>query len=529
MKAPTHSEPRASLPLVRCAVYTRKSTEEGLEQAFNTLDAQRESAEAFVRSQAAEGWTCLPDRYDDGGFTGGNMDRPALKRLLADIDAGKVDCVVVYKVDRLSRSLLDFARMLEAFDRHRVSFVAVTQQINSGTSMGRLMLNVLLSFAQFEREIIGERTRDKIAATRRKGKWSGGRPLLGFDVDPGGRRLAVNEAEAERVRAIFALFLEHAALPPVVRELERRGWANKRWRTKSGRECGGAPFTQAGLRRLLSNVLYVGQVRYKDELHDGEQPALVDPAVFRRARELLHGRGRRDGPPARNPVTPLLRGLLRCAPCGCAMTPAHSAKGVRRYRYYVCTAAQKRGWDTCPSKSVPAGAVERLVVDRLRGLGGDAALLGQLLAQARQDEEAQGGRLEAEQRGLERDLAGWQAEVRHLSLRLCPGGDNGAAVARLADLQERINRVEGRVRQVRAQLRAARAQLLDEGAAATALALFEPHWEALPPAEQARVVGLLVQRVDYDGARGKLSLTFQPAGIKALADELAERGKERLA
>jgi site-specific DNA recombinase len=211
------------------------------------------------------------------------------------------------------------------------------------------------------------------------------------------------------------------------------------------------------------------------------------------------------------------------------MTPAHSAKGARRYRYYVCTAAQKRGWDTCPSKSVPAGAVERLVVDRLRGLGGDPALLGQLLAQARQDEEAQGGRLEAEQRGLERDLAGWQAEVRHLSLRLCPGGDNGAAVARLADLQERIHRVEGRARQVREQLRAARAQLLDEGAAATALALFEPHWEALPPAEQARVVGLLVQRVDYDGARGKLSLTFQPAGIKALADELAERGKERRA
>jgi site-specific DNA recombinase len=522
-------EPRATLPLVRCAIYTRKSTEEGLEQEFNTLDAQRESGEAFVRSQAAEGWTCLPDRYDDGGFTGGNMDRPALQRLLADVEAGKVDCVVVYKVDRLSRSLLDFAKILEAFDRRGVSFVAVTQQINSGTSMGRLMLNVLLSFAQFEREIIAERTRDKIAATRRKGKWSGGRPLLGFDVDPGGRRLSVNEAEAERVRAIFALFLEHGSLPPVVRELQRRGWANKRWTTRSGRACGGEPFTKAGLRRLLSNVLYVGQVRYKDELHDGEQPALVDPAAFRRARELLHRRGRRDGPPARNPLTPLLRGLLRCAPCGCAMTPAHSAKGVRRYRYYVCTAAQKRGWDTCPSKSVPAGEVERLVLDRLRALARDPALLGQLLAQARQHEEGRGAALESEQRGLERDLAGWQAEVRNLSLRLCPGGDNSAAVARLADLQERISRVEGRVRQVREQLRAAREHLLDEGAAATALALFEPHWEALAPAEQARVVALLVQRVDYDGAQGKLSITFRPDGIQALADELAGHHREERA
>jgi site-specific DNA recombinase len=529
MKPPTNNDARATLPLVRCAIYTRKSTEEGLEQEFNSLDAQREAAEAYIRSQAAEGWTCLPDRYDDGGFTGGNMDRPALQRLLADIAAGQVDCVVLYKLDRLSRSLLDFARMLETFDRHRVSFVAVTQQINSGTSMGRLMLNVLLSFAQFERELIAERTRDKIAATRRKGKWSGGRPLLGFDVDPGGHRLTVNEAEAERVRAIFALFLEHQALPPVVRELEHRGWANKRWTTRAGRDCGGEPFTKAGLRRLLTNVLYAGQVRYKDELHDGEQPALVDPAAFRRARELLHRRGRGDGPPTRNPLTPLLRGLLRCAPCGCAMTPAHSARGVRRYRYYTCTNAQKRGWDCCPSKSVPAGEVERLVVDRLRGLARDPALLGQLLAQAREHEEDRGAALEAEQRGLERDLAGSQAEVRHLSLRLCPGGDNGAAVARLADLQERIHRVEGRARQVREQLRAARDRLLDEDQAATALALFEPHWEALAPAEQARVVALLVQRVDYDGARGKLSITFRPEGIQALADELTERGKERLA
>ena len=184
MKHTMPREPRATLQLVRCAVYTRKSTEEGLEQEFNSLDAQRESAEAFIRSQAAEGWTCLPDRYDDGGFTGGNMDRPALQRLLADVEGGRVDAVVVYKVDRLSRSLLDFAKMLETFDRRQVSFVSVTQQINSATSMGRLMLNVLLSFAQFEREIIGERTRDKIAATRRKGKWTGGHPILGYDVDP---------------------------------------------------------------------------------------------------------------------------------------------------------------------------------------------------------------------------------------------------------------------------------------------------------------------------------------------------------
>ena len=201
MRQARSPQPMRTLPMVRCAVYTRKSTEEGLEQEFNTLDAQRESAEAYVFSQQHEGWTCLPDRYDDGGFTGGNMERPALQRLMTDIADGKVDCVVVYKVDRLRRSLLDCARMMVTFERHRVSFVSITQQFNSATSMGRLVLNVLLSFAQFEREIISERTRDKVAATRRKGKWSGGTPILGYDVDPRGGKLLVNEDEAVRVRA----------------------------------------------------------------------------------------------------------------------------------------------------------------------------------------------------------------------------------------------------------------------------------------------------------------------------------------
>src|SRR5450432_1283194 len=407
MSRDNRSEPRTKPPLVRCAIYTRKSTEEGLEQEFNTLDARRESAEAFIKSQAHEGWTCLADRYDDGGFTGGNMDRPALQRLMADIEAGRIDGVVVYKVDRLSRSLLDFAQIMETFEKRQVSFVSVTQQINSATSMGRLMLNVLLSFAQFEREIIGERTRDKIAATRRKGKWSGGRPMLGYDLDPAGQRLAVNTEEAERVRAIFVLFLGHQSLPPVVQELEARGWTNKRWRTRSGKESGGDPFTKVGLRRLLTNVLYSGKVRYKDEIHDGEQPALVDPAVFRQAHDLLHG-GPGVGAPVRNRFGALLRGLLRCVPCGCAMTPSHSAKGSRRYCYYTCTNAQKRGWDACPSKSVPAGEIDKLVVERIRAVGRDPEMFRELHAQARGQEEAQGAALEAEQRGLERDLTGWQ-------------------------------------------------------------------------------------------------------------------------
>src|SRR5262245_9597941 len=219
---------------MRCAVYTRKSTEEGLEQEFNSLDAQREAALAYIASQRHDGWLASSARYDDGGYTGANLERPALQRLLADLAAGHIDVVLVHKVDRLSRSLLDFARLMEIFDKHQVAFVAVTQHFNSATSMGRLVLNILLSFAQFERELIAERTRDKIAAARRKGKWAGGHPVLGYDVDPRGFKLVVNPAEAERVRAIFQLYLQEKSLRAVVNALHQRGWRTKQWTTRKG-------------------------------------------------------------------------------------------------------------------------------------------------------------------------------------------------------------------------------------------------------------------------------------------------------
>ena len=364
---------------VRCAIYTRKSTEEGLEREFNSLDAQRESAEAYIASQQHEGWQCLPARYDDGGCTGGNMDRPALKRLMADIEAGKVDCVVVYKVDRLSRSLLDFARMMETFERHSVSFVSVTQQFNTATSMGRLILNVLLSFAQFEREMISERTRDKMVAARRKGKYVGGRPILGYDVVD--TKLVVNRVEAERVRQIFELYLEHGSLMPVVKELNCRSWATKRWTTKKGTVRGGQPFTKNRLYQLLTNVAYIGKVRYKDEMHEGEHEAIVEAKPFRRVQVALQRKGR--GGAVRNKHGALLRGLLRCRTCGCSMVQTYTSKGQRRYRYYVCTQAQQRGWDTCPSPSLPAGEIEQFVVEQIKCMGRDPALVAATLAEAR--------------------------------------------------------------------------------------------------------------------------------------------------
>jgi site-specific DNA recombinase len=377
---------------VRCAIYTRKSTEEGLEQAFNSLDAQREAAEAYIKSQANEGWVCLAERYDDGGFSGGNMDRPALQRLLADIEAGKVDCVVLYKIDRLSRSLLDFARLMEIFDRRQVCFVSVTQQVNSATSMGRLLLNVLLSFAQFEREMIAERTRDKIAATRRKGKWSGGRPVLGYDIDRRGVRLVVNEPEAERVRAIFDLYSKHQALLPVIEELERRGWRTKQWATRKGKQLGGQPFIKTSLHNLLTNVLYIGKVRYKTEVHPGEHPGIVDETVWHQVQDLLRNKRVAKGAAPRHASDALLKGLLHCAACGFAMTPTYSCRnGSKRYRYYVCSGVLKRGRKSCPTRMVPAGEFERFVLEQICRTGPPEA------AVALASDSAWDGRASAEQ------------------------------------------------------------------------------------------------------------------------------------
>ena len=343
---------------IRCAVYTRKSTEEGLDQEFNSLQAQREAAEAYIKSQRPLGWILLPQHYDDGGFTGGNLDRPALQSLMEDIEAQRIDCVVVYKVDRLSRSLLDFARLIDRFDQRSVSFVSVTQQFNTTTSIGRLTLNILLSFAQFEREVIGERTRDKMSAARRKGKWTGGIPVLGYDVEPRGGRLRVNEEEAARVREMFRLYAEHRSMAAVLEELERRGWTTKSWTTRHGSRRGGTPFQKATLLRLLTNAIYAGQVEHKGQIYAGEQAALVEKQLWERVNEELRAarRGRAEG--MRIAQEALLKGRLFCGSCQGPMVPAYTSKGHRRYRYYVCRC--------CPGTSVSARAIEASVVEQVR-------------------------------------------------------------------------------------------------------------------------------------------------------------------
>ena len=355
---PTSEAPR---PL-RCAIYTRKSTEEGLAQEFNSLDAQRECAEAYIQSQRQQGWTSLPEHYDDGGYTGANLDRPALQHLLADVDAGKIDCIVVYKVDRLSRSLFDFARLMQIFEQRGISFVSVTQQLNSSAPMGRLTLNVLLSFAQFERELISERTRDKKSAARKKGKWMGGYLPLGYDVEPNSARLRVNETEAKQVRQIFQRFLRTGSLIATLEECHERVWRMKSWTTKHGKFHPGQPFDRTALKRLLSNPLYAGNVSHEGKIYPGEQAAIVDSSVWRGVHRLLQRTTRDDKPRNRRRQQALLNGRLVCAGCGKRIVAGFTTKRGRRYPYYTCPTAQRRGAKQCPGRLVSGPRIEDAVV-----------------------------------------------------------------------------------------------------------------------------------------------------------------------
>ena len=330
-------------PRLRCAIYTRKSSDEGLDQAFNSLDAQREAGEAYVKSQASEGWRALATRYDDGGFSGGSMERPGLQRLMADVDAGLIDVVVVYKIDRLTRSLADFARIVERFDATGVSFVSVTQSFNTTSSMGRLTLNVLLSFAQFEREVTGERIRDKIAASKAKGMWMGGVPPLGYDLPAAGTRsLLVNEGEAATVRHIFTRYLVVASVHRLAEELAREGITSKRRATATGKEVGGLPFSRGALFHLLRNRLYLGQIPHKGAIHPGQHDAIVASDLFDKVQVLLNQQTRRRGEKHQHTLANArLTGRIFDA-AGNTMSPTHArGRTGKLYRYYVSAPLQQ--------------------------------------------------------------------------------------------------------------------------------------------------------------------------------------------
>jgi site-specific DNA recombinase len=411
------AKPTTALPQTRVAIYCRQSVATDLE--FGSIDAQREAVEAYVASQRGAGWVALPDRYDDHGFSGGTTDRPAFQRLIADVEAGKVDILATYKTDRVSRSISDFTSFMTMLERRGVGFVSTTQAFDTRTSMGRLTLNLLASFSQFERETIAERTRDKIAATRKKGMWTGGRPVLGYDVKD--KALVVNKAEAETVRTIFAAYLEHGGLVAAVSELERRGIRNKSWINKAGKHVRGAAFDKTSLRGLLINPLYVGKIRCGDEIVPGRHEAIVEQATFDAVVAALRDRRR----PYRASVgkwNALLVGILRCARCGAAMTHSVNVRGERVHRYYTCTTVQKQGAAACPGSRAPAGELEDVVVARIKAIGSDPSVLTATFAAAHQARLARQPELIAESRRLTDERSVLADQRRNLLDALQHGG-----------------------------------------------------------------------------------------------------------
>jgi len=348
---------------LRCAVYARKSTEEGLDQEFNSIDAQVDAGHAYIASQKHEGWTTVQDDYLDPGYSGGNMERPGLKCLLADIERGRIDTVVVYKIDRLTRSLTDFSRMIEVFERKQVSFVSVTQQFNTTTSMGRLMLNVLLSFAQFEREVTGERIRDKIAASKRKGLWMGGMPPLGYDVVD--HHLVVNEAEAKQVRQIFDGFVRTGSATKLLIELWADNVTTKSWTTQKGKLHRGQKITKTTIYKLIRNRIFLGEIRHRETWYPGEHVPIIDQELWDRAQSVIQVDSRQRGNQARATVPFLLKGLLVDAD-GRALQPWSSCKkNGRRYRYYISTREMKEYTGASGLPRLPAEQLEAVVIGQL--------------------------------------------------------------------------------------------------------------------------------------------------------------------
>jgi site-specific DNA recombinase len=433
MSRQTATVPAPRLKL-RCAVYTRKSSEEGLELAFNSLDAQREACEAYVASQRAEGWLLVADRYDDGGFSGGTLERPALKRLLADIEAGRVDVVVVYKIDRLSRALMDFSKLVEVFDKHKVTFVSVTQSFNTTTSMGRLTLNVLLSFAQFEREVIGERIRDKVAASRKKGMWMGGWAPLGYEVKE--RKLIVNEVDAKLVRSIFQRFKSGSATT-----LARELIIAENVRNKYGKLI-----DKGILYKMLNNPVYIGVAVHKGVSYPGEHVGIIDRKVWDKVQARFKENPRKRAAATRAQTPSLLKGII-FGPTGVAMSPTHTRKNGRLYRYYLSQTVLKQGSGDCPVARVPAAEIEKIVIDQVRIL----LLSPEIIVQT------------------------WRSARK--------------TIKSITESEVRI-----------------------------ALKAFDPLWNQLFPAEQARIVELLVERVDV--RTDSVDIKLRIAGITSLVGEL---------
>lgn len=455
--------------------------------------------------------------YSDGGYSGATTDRPGFQRLLSDVAAGRVDCIAVYRIDRLSRSFADYVGILKLFEKHSVTFVSVTEQFNTTTPTGRLVLNQLILFSQFEREVIGERIRDKVRATRRRGAWTGGKPPLGYDVVQ--KKLVTNTDEALQVRETFQLYLQLGSLRATVEELRRRGWRTKTLTTRSARTIEGSPFSKTTLYTLLSNPLYKGMVRCGADLVPGVHETIVAPDLWDAVQQQLRGNGHDGGAQARNKRDALLRGILRCGRCGSPMTHTFSTKGTKRYRYYICTRLHGEGPAACPGSRVPAGKFEAFIADQIRAIGADETLLAKTAEAIERTAGDRSEQLAGEQRRGENELRRLAAKRADLLQLATQSADAASPVlADVAAIDQQAEVLGRRLDGVQAER-----TVLQTGVAERdlrrALAGFTPIWEHLFPHEQERVLRLLIANITYDPTTGDADIELRACGITTLAQE----------
>ncbi len=501
-------------PLKWVAIYTRKSTDENLGGDFTSLDSQREYCEAFIKSREAEGWRVFPVEYNDPGFTGGNMDRPGLKHLLSDARQGKFQAVLTYKYDRLSRNTKDFLHVLDIFDKHSIVYVSVTQPIDTGSSVGRLMRSILVDFSQFERELISERTRDKRAAMARKGKWAGGPPVLGYDADVETKKLVINAAEAKQVRLLYETYLQTKSLSKAAILLNKQGYRMKKWTTRKGNVHGGRRFNKGSLDYVLRNPVYIGKISHKGDVHEGEHKGVVDPSIFERVGRMLAANGAKNTSPNQDKHNFLLRGLVRCGACGHAMTPNFAYSKGRKYFYYKCVSVGKLDKSACPTKSAPARELERLVLDRIAFLGKQKQVVDEVVERAR---KMTGKELPAKQKERVRliaEIGRQEAEVGNITNILAAQGPAApqyrALMDKLGEVQERREALEKQVQRLDCEVVELESRQIDAEIIRRNLESFSGFYTKLTPPQQKELLALLVGEVVYDTQKSKMKLTLRP-------------------
>lgn len=520
--------PNEKKPVKWCAIYTRKSTDENLGGDFTSLDSQREYCEAFIKSREAEGWRAYPVEYNDPGFSGGNMDRPGLKRLLGDARQGRFQVVVTYKYDRLSRNTKDFLQVLETFDRNGVAFVSVTQPIDTGSSVGRLMRSILMDFAQFERELISERTRDKRAAMAKKGMWPGGQPPLGYDADPDTKKLKVNPAEAKQVRTLYETYLQTKSLSKAATLANKQGLRMKRFLTREGHWRGGRRFNKSSLDYVLRNPVYIGRLRHKDADYPGEQKGIVDPAIYERTLRQLAHNGERKTSPNQDKHNFLLRGLVRCGSCGSLMTPNFAYSKGRKYFYYKCVSVNQLDKTACPTKSAPARELERLVIERLAYLGKNKTVVEEVVERARRMTGSELPAKKQERVQLIARIGRQEAEVANITAILAAQGQAApqyrALMDKLGQIQGEREALEKQVQRLDCEIVELETRQIDAEVLRRNLERFSSVFSDLAPEQRKRLVALLVSEVVYDAQASKMKLTLRPLpdlGFEVVGDRVS--------